>query len=146
MIEKTVLVLLALLTLGVILNMSVNDKDIQKQSGDIRPFPREICEVKTKEDLLEKCVGKRVKINGIMAKIILKNPKVTYPDVSSMGGYINETHIDTELGQLGLISQKPIKCQESVEIEGILRVTSLIGDDEKNSKTPYVQVLSFHCK
>jgi len=142
-------VLVILLIIGVILetSMAVENKNSKKQAGTIKPFPTEICEVKTKEDLLEKCVGKRVKINGTMAKTILKHPNLTYPDISSMGGYTSENHIDTQWGQLGLISQKPIKCQETVEIEGILRVTSLADEAGKdNYKVPYVQVLVFQCK
>lgn len=129
-------------------NMSADDKKNRNQDKNMKPFPTEICEAKTKEEFLEKCVGKRVQLKGTIAKTIL-HPDATYPDVSSIGGYTNQIHIDTEWGQVALISQKPIKCQEEakVEVEGILRIAPLFNKNSKNAnKSPYVQVLAFECK
>lgn len=114
------------------------------KTGNMKPFPEEICEINAKEDLLGKCVGNRVKLTGTMAKTILE-PDLHYPDISSVGGYYHTNHIDTEWGQIGLISQKPIKCKKTIEVEGILRRTSLMDNKEKNDK-PYIQVLLFNCK
>lgn len=137
--------LLLIFLVGIILktNMVADNKN-KSQAGQMKPFPTEICEIKTKEDLFSKCVGKRIKVKGTMAKTVLY-PKETYPDVSSVGGYTNKAHIDTEWGQLGLISQKAINCQESIEVEGILRITPLF-DEENKRKHLYIQVLSFNCK
>jgi hypothetical protein len=135
--------------LGVILesSMSAEDNKGKKQAGTVKPFPIEICEAETKRDFLGKCVGKRVKISGTIANSILKDPNLKYPDASSMGGYTNQRHIDTQWGQLGLISKKPIKCEETIEVNGILHISYLAGEYENfNSKSPYIQVLAFYCK
>lgn len=137
--------LLLILLIGIVLetNMVADNKN-KPQAGQMKPFPTEICEIKAKEDLFSKCVGKRVKVKGTIAKTVL-HPKQTYPDVSSVGGYINKAHIDTEWGQIALISQKLISCKESIELEGILRITPLF-DEENKEKHPYIQVLNFNCK
>lgn len=137
--------LLLILLTAIILetNMVANNKN-KPQAGQMKPFATEVCEIKTKEDLFSKCVGKRVKIKGTIAKTVL-HPKQTYPDISSVGGYINKAHIDTEWGQIALISQKTISCKEAIELEGILRITPLF-DEENKEKHPYIQALSFNCK
>lgn len=140
--------ILLIILAGVTLTNSMNaeDKKSKNQVKNMKPFPTEICELKTKQDLLEKCVGKRVKIKGTIAKTIL-DPDVKYPDLSSIGGYINQYHIDTSLGQLGLISQKPIECIQEVVVEGILHVLSPDTNIEKaTSQKPYIQVLMLNCK
>jgi hypothetical protein len=141
--------ILLVLLLGAILenSMSAEDNKGNKQEGTMKSFPTETCEADTKRDLLGKCVGKMVKTSGTMSKPILHDPNLKYPDISSMGGYSSQHHINTKWGRLGLISKKPIKCEETIEVKGILRISYLAGEYEKNTpKNPYIQVIGFHCK
>lgn len=142
----------ALLLMGVILISGMSNHDQQNNKphnkpGPMQPFPTEICTAKTKAELAEKCEGKRVKFIGKMAQTIIAQPHLNYPDLSSAGGYINQSHIDTDLGQIVLISQKPIKCSTDIEVEGILRFAILKDSlDKKSYQDPYLQVLKVNCK
>jgi hypothetical protein len=137
----------------VLLMMSVTCELSRSAEGDkinapIRlktALPTEICKVATNEDLRDKCVGKRVRIEGTVAQFVL-NRDLHYPDVSSAGGYINQNHIDTQWGQLGYISKQFIQCKEKIEVEGVLRVISLFDDAKGNDNSPYIQALIVDCK
>lgn len=138
-------ILLAFLFIATLLGNNMAAENNKKQAGNMKPFPTEAHELKTKEDL-EKYVGERVKTKGTMAKTVL-HPDLKYPDLSSMGGYVNQYNIDTTLGQVGLISQKTIGCKKDIEVEGILRFTLLEEKNiEKTSNVAYIQVLSFKCE
>jgi hypothetical protein len=61
------------------------------------------CTVKSRLDLSKNCQGKTVQLSGTLG-IGTAHPVMTTPDLP------NQNYLDTNLGQIVLLTQKPINC------------------------------------
>jgi hypothetical protein len=62
-----------------------------------------MCTVKTRLDLSKNCQGKTVQLSGALG-IGTAHPVMTTPDLP------HQNYLDTSLGQIVLLTQKPINC------------------------------------
>lgn len=102
-------------------------------------------EIPSKSNLKE-FVGKAVKITGKKPEIISQHPILTTPE--GLGKKEFQNYIDTEYGQLIVVSEKEIDCSDKITILGMINNISLGG--KKNTKNSYenffIKADSFECK
>jgi flagellar biosynthesis component FlhA len=87
---------------------------------------------------LEDFLNKTVKISGKKPKFVSQHPILTNPFSEKKE---IQSYLDTDFGQLVLISDKEIECPSEITLIGTLKHVSLGG--KKNTKNSYE---NFECK
>ncbi|GBC59725.1 hypothetical protein DENIS_0666 [Desulfonema ishimotonii] len=114
----------------------------------------EYCEINHREPVgaaWKKCEGKLVKITGKISNFALQHPTGmhdTFDPEAKEAKRKYETYIDTGTSQIVITSDEKIECSGDIEVEGIVDIVDLGG--EEGTKTSYknvwIQVQSYRCK
>jgi len=99
----------------------------------------------------EKCDGKRVKVTGKMAEFAMQHPTGLHdrfdPETTEFKKQ-HEAYLELNDAQIVLTSSEKITCSDAIEVEGLVDLVDLGGEEGTKSgyKNIWIKVRSYQCK